>query len=72
MEQTVYSKKIPGGERNFRWPVSFDATGGKVRGHIGISQYGSETDNGHGRLVDRVLLSPAQVTALLEFLGVSR
>ncbi|KKN84489.1 hypothetical protein LCGC14_0289510 [marine sediment metagenome] len=68
MERTVYSEKIPGGKRNFRWPVSFDATGGKVRGHIGIDQYDRESK----RLVDRVLLSPAQVTALLEFLGVSR
>jgi hypothetical protein len=65
---TVYSEKIPGGMPYGGWPVKFDATGGKVRGCIGIDQYSQDGKS----LLDRVLLSPAQVTALLEFLGVSR
>ncbi len=72
MEKTVYSDKIPGGKRNYRWPVRFDRTGGKVRGCIGINQYSSETGDAGERLVDRVLLSPAQMTELLEFVGASR
>ena len=65
---TVYSEVILGDERNWRWPVRFDRTGGKVRGSIGIDQYSSDGK----KLVDRILLSPAQMTALVEFVGASR
>ena len=68
MAKTVYSEKIPGAKRNFRWPVRFDRTGGKVKGCIGINQYSQDGQH----LVDRVLLSPAQVNAFLEFVGASR
>ena len=68
MERTVYSKKIPGAKRNYKWPVKFDRTGGRVRGYIGINQYSSDGK----RIVDRVVLSPAQVEAFLEFVGASR
>lgn len=54
---TDYSDRIPGQSRNHDWPVRFDVTDGC----LGISQY--EGDD----LKDRVLLSPEQVRALIEF-----
>lgn len=68
MEMTTYSEKIPGAHRNWNWPVRFDSSGGKVRGCLGITQWNGEDD----RIIDRVLLSPAQVRELIEFLGASR
>lgn len=56
MATTCYSPAIPGNEGNHEWPVEFDWTDG----YIGIVQPQD------GRL-DRVLLSPAQVKALVAF-----
>lgn len=57
--RTRYSEKIKGDRGNFDWEVRFDVTGG----HLGITQF-------EGAAVkDRVLLSPAQVQELLDFVG---
>ena len=52
-EVTRYSDRIKGQRENWIHGVEFDDT----NGFIGISQFQGE------RLIDRVLLSPAQVTA---------
>lgn len=57
----TYSPEHPGCDGNHNQPVRFDNT----VGYIGINQR-----KGDG--LDRVLLSPAQVKALLKFLGVRR
>ena len=56
---TKYSARIPGNRGNYGQTVRFDNTDG----YIGISQWTDEAPE-----VDRVLLSPAQVEALLDFL----
>jgi len=57
---TEYSKTIGGEEDNYKWPVRFDITGTTV----GISQ----THDGDSA-IERVLLSRAQVKALMEFVS---
>jgi hypothetical protein len=57
---TKYSATVPGTARNYNWPIRFD----KTDGFVGITQL--ETD---GRIKDRVLLSPKQITELLLFAG---
>lgn len=58
---TRYGERIPGAPANFGLAVRFDRTDG----YVGISQYDDGT-------IERVLLSPKQVEALLAFLGASR
>lgn len=53
---TVYSDRVQGDVGNFDWTVRFDVTDG----YVGISQWG---DSG----CERILLSPAQMKALFEF-----
>lgn len=53
---TRYSDKVPGAEGNYRHAARFDVT----NGYIGITQW---TDAS----VERVLLSPAQMRALVAF-----
>lgn len=65
-EHTRYSKDIQGDDRNYNWSVRFDQTGGC----IGISQEHHEAPVGNR--IERVLLSPAQVKALLAFVGAMR
>ena len=55
-EVTRYSERIQGDRGNHKLAVSFDLTGS----HLGINQY-------DGDRMDRVLLSPAQVKALIAF-----
>lgn len=57
--RTRYSEKIKGDKRNYDWLARFDMTGG----YLGITQLEGET------VKDRVLLSPAQVKELLDFVG---
>jgi hypothetical protein len=57
-ETTHYSRDINGEFRNYHWSVRFDITDR----YLGISQ---THDDG---TVERVLLSPKQVTAMLAFL----
>ena len=59
-DQTKYSDQIKGDHGNYEWAVRFDLTGCK---YLGITQI-DET----GRVKDRVLLSPGQVTKLKDFL----
>lgn len=54
---TVYSDKVQGDAGNFNWAVRFDVTDG----YVGISQWG---DSG----CERILLSPAQIKVLFEFI----
>ena len=54
---TYYSEQINGSRGNYNWPVRYDFTDG----YLGISQ----TED--GKVKDRVLLSPAQVKELMEF-----
>jgi hypothetical protein len=61
-EETVYSAPIPGDAGNYQWRVRFDRTGG----YLGITQYEGDM------FKERVLLSPAQVKALLAFLNDSQ
>lgn len=56
---TTYSERILGAPRNYNWPVRFDMTDGC----LGISQV--EDD----KVIDRVLLSPKQVSELLTFIA---
>jgi len=56
---TRYSEKIKGDRGNFDWTARFDVTGG----YLGITQWEGEVAR------DRVLLSPAQVQELLDFVG---
>jgi hypothetical protein len=57
--RTYYGEKIKGSPGNYGWQVRFDVT----NGYLGISQYDGEI------LKDRVLLSPAQVRQLVEFVA---
>lgn len=57
---TKYSKRIDGEASNYNAEVRYDLTDGT----LGISQFDGE---GVG-VVDRVLLSPKQVSALIAFL----
>lgn len=57
--QIKYSEKVKGNNQNYNWAVRFD----RDHGYLGISQY-----NEDGSHKERVLLSPAQVKALQEFL----
>lgn len=54
---TRYSQRIDGTARNYNWRVGFDLTDG----YLGITQMEGEM------VKDRVLLSPKQVKALIEF-----
>jgi hypothetical protein len=56
-DRTFYSEKIKGHPANYRWAVRFDVTGG----FLGIDQW---HDDGP---MERVLLSPEQVRALVKF-----
>jgi hypothetical protein len=56
---TKYSDDVPGTKRNYNWPVNFDTTDG----FVGINQLGG------GKVKDRVLLSPAQVKALVAWVS---
>lgn len=62
MSRMKYSEWVRGSDGNYHWPARFDWT----PGFLGITQRTSTPDN-PGR-IDRVLLSRAQVKALLEFL----
>jgi len=55
----VYSAEIKGDDRNWNWSAQFDKSGD---GYVGITQTRDGT-------TDRVLLSPAQVRALLKFIA---
>lgn len=57
---TRYSEKIDGDQGNYGWQARFDVSD---NGYLGINQYEA------GGLTDRILLSPGQVRALLEFVG---
>lgn len=57
--RTYYSERINGARGNHNLQVRFDISDG----HLGITQFEGET------VTDRVLLSPAQVQALLDFVG---
>jgi len=61
--QIKYSEKVKGNNQNYNWAVRFD----RDHGYLGISQY-----NEDGSHKERVLLSPAQVKALQEFLQVNK
>ena len=63
-ETTKYSPDITGDDGNYRLAVRFDRTGG----YVGITQ----RDPTLGRTLDRVLLSPAQVKALVAFVAPRR
>lgn len=56
---TQYSERIRGARGNFDWAARFDMTDG----YFGITQFEGEA------VKDRVLLSPAQVLELLDFVG---
>lgn len=60
MSITIYSEPVPGDEGNYKREVKFDKTTG---GYIGISQ---TKDDG----LERILLSPKQVKALIKMAGV--
>lgn len=60
--QIRYSEKIKGTEQNYNWQVRFDLDSG----FLGISQYHED-----GK-IERVLLSPKQKKALLEFCGLTK
>lgn len=56
---TLYSERFKGARGNYDWEARFDMTDG----YVGITQF-------EGAAVkDRVLLSPAQTQALLDFVG---
>lgn len=57
--RTTYSEKIKGARGNYGWLARFDIT----NGYLGITQFEGEKVN------DRVLLSPAQVQELLDFIS---
>lgn len=58
MSKIIYSDRIPGTDGNYNWAVRYDKDGG----FVGISQ---TKDDG---TIERVLLSPRQVKALLKFI----
>ena len=55
-----YSGMIAGNAGNYKLAVRFD----EGCGYVGINQL-----DGNGRLSDRILLSPAQVQALISFVN---
>lgn len=55
--ETKYSDKIPGDRGNYKWSVQLDLTDG----YLGITQFDGD------EVKERVLLSPKQVEALLDF-----
>jgi hypothetical protein len=57
---TTYSEKVKGDRGNFGWEVDFDFTDG----YVGIDQFDE-----NGKLKDRILLSPAQVSKLSRFVS---
>lgn len=57
--RTRYSDTIKGSRGNFDWLARFDLT----NGHLGITQFEGDA------VKDRVLLSPAQVQELLNFIS---
>ena len=69
LDITNYSEMIAGDKGNYDWAVRFDNTGphNHDQGYIGITQY-----DGHGKLKERVLLSPDQVQAFRKFLYKAR
>ena len=56
---THYSERVRGARGNYDWAARFDLTDG----YLGITQFEGDA------VKDRVLLSPAQVQALLDFVG---
>ncbi len=56
--RTRYSRTFKGCKANYKWPVSFDVTDG----FLGISQ------KSFGGMTERILLSPSQYKALLQFM----
>lgn len=58
-DDTVYSDEIKGTRSNYHWPVRFELSGG----YLGISQTKDD------RSIERVLLSPKQVKALIAFVS---
>jgi hypothetical protein len=61
MNNTRYSEEIPGSRGNYDWGVRFD----RHNGYLGINQWNDEG-------LERILLSPKQVKALLEFIGAEK
>lgn len=59
--EIIYSEDIGGDLRNHRLPVKFDWSDG----YFGITQK-------EGKTIDRVLLSPRQIRALIEFVKTNR
>lgn len=57
-DEIKYTDKLKGDDGNYGWVARFDLD----RGYLGVTQW---TDNGK---IEHVLLSPAQVDALLAFL----
>ena len=57
---TTYSEKIKGSPGNYGWEARFDLTDNE---YLGITQFDGET------VKDRVLLSPAQVKELVNFVS---
>ena len=57
-----YTEKLKGDDGNYDWPARFDLD----RGYLGVTQW---VDNGK---IECVLLSPAQVDALLAFLQANK
>lgn len=55
----TYSEKLKGSPGNYGWEVRFDISDG----YLGITQFEGET------VMDRVLLSPAQVKELVGFVS---
>jgi hypothetical protein len=60
---TDYSDLVPGEAGNHHRAVRFDLTGS----YLGIAEMGGENEDGTG---DRILLSRAQIRAMLRFLDV--
>lgn len=61
-DEIVYSEKLKGDKGNYGWEARYDLSGK----YLGISQY--HPDRPNGQTIERVLLSPAQVAALVKFL----
>ena len=59
-DETKYSDKIIGDRGNHKQDIRLDITG---RGYLGITQFDGD------RIVNRALLSPAQVKALQSFVA---
>lgn len=57
--RTRYSEKVKGDRGNFNWLARFDLSGG----YLGITQFEGDA------VTDRVLLSPAQVQQLVDFVS---